>query len=143
MGEYYDSGGNGLEYAVKTVKRSLCAVATAILIPVLLWAQQPELQLDTAGYRSLRTGVWLLLEKTGWHICLEEPLVDLLSRSKTTLLYQLNCQVGVNSAGECTLSLRPLTIEVVGRSGALRNKTVYFDRGRPEVALPPDPPDPK
>ena len=70
-------------------------------------------------------------------------LVDLLSRSKTTLLYQLNCQVGVNSAGECTLSLRPLTIEVVGRSGALRNKTVYFDRGRPEVALPPDPPDPK
>ena len=74
MGEYYDSGGNGLEYAVKTVKRSLCAVATAILIPVLLWAQQPELQVNTAGYRSLRTGVWLLLEKTGWHICLEEPI---------------------------------------------------------------------
>jgi hypothetical protein len=70
-------------------------------------------------------------------------LVDLLSRSKTTLLYQLNCQVGVKSAGECTLSLRPLTIEVVGRSGALKKKTVYFDRGRPDVALPPDPPDPK
>jgi hypothetical protein len=70
-------------------------------------------------------------------------LLNLLSRSKTTLLYQLNCQVGVKSAGECTLSLRPLTIEVVGRSGALRKKTLYFDRGRPDVALPPDPPDPK
>lgn len=70
-------------------------------------------------------------------------LLNLLSRSKTTLLYQLNCQVGVKSAGECTLSLRPLTIEVVGRSGALKKKTLYFDRGRPDVALPPDPPDPK
>jgi hypothetical protein len=308
MGEYYNSGGKGLEYAVKTVKRGLCAVATAILIPVLLWAQQPELQVDTAGYRSLRTGVWQLLEKTGWHISLEEPiwpsgsasgkeiemaeggravrppaadrlqfsipslrgpgaqsrvvgalvgafnsqnsavwykaetvgdmtvleadtmatsvagrripaplslsatiqipaarrsftqqlealaaairqqtgtpvrldmglgsydvaftgkngfftraqdrlvnwgtaartarvaLVDLLSRSKTTLLYQMNCQVGMKSAGECTLSLRPLTIEVAGRSGARKKKTVHFDRGRPEMALPPDPPDPK
>jgi hypothetical protein len=307
MGEYYNSGGKGLEYAVKTVKRSLCAVATAILIPVLLLAQQPELQVNTAGYRSLRTAVWLLLEKTGWHISIEEPiwpsgsaggkeiemaeggravrppvadrlrisipslrgpgaqsrvvaallgafnsqnsavwyksetvgdmtvleadtiatsaagrripaplslsttiqipaarrtftqhlvalaaairqqtgtpvrldtglgsydvaftgkngpftraqdllvnwgtaaqtarvaLLNLLSRSKTTMLYQLNCQVGVRSAGECTLSLRPLTIEVVGRSGALKKKTVYFDRGRPDMALPPDPPDP-
>ena len=70
-------------------------------------------------------------------------LLNLLSRSKTTLLYQLNCQVGVKSAGECTLSLRPLTIEVVGRSGALKKKTLYFDRGRSDVALPPDPPDPK
>ena len=292
---------------MKTVKRSLCAVATAILIPVLLLAQQPELQVNTAGYRSLRTAVWLLLEKTGWHISIEEPiwpsgsaggkeiemaeggravrppvadrlrisipslrgpgaqsrvvaallgafnsqnsavwyksetvgdmtvleadtiatsaagrripaplslsttiqipaarrtftqhlvalaaairqqtgtpvrldtglgsydvaftgkngpftraqdllvnwgtaaqtarvaLLNLLSRSKTTMLYQLNCQVGVRSAGECTLSLRPLTIEVVGRSGALKKKTVYFDRGRPDMALPPDPPDP-
>ena len=70
-------------------------------------------------------------------------LLNLLSRSKTTMLYQLDCQVGVKSAGECTLSLRPLTIEVVGRSGALKKKTLYFDRGRPDVALPPDPPDPK
>jgi len=70
-------------------------------------------------------------------------LLDLLSRSKTTTLYQVDCQAGVNSAGECILSLSPLMVEVVGRSGALKRKTLYFDRGRPDVALPPDLPDPK
>ncbi len=67
-------------------------------------------------------------------------LLDFLSRSKTTFTYQFACQVGINSPGECTLSLRPLTVEVVGRSGAVKKKTLYFDRGRPDMELPPDPP---
>jgi hypothetical protein len=66
-------------------------------------------------------------------------LLDLLSRSKTTTIYQVDCQAGVNSAGECILSVDPLIVEVVGRSGTLKKKVLYFDRGRPDMELPPEP----
>ncbi|MBV9505085.1 MAG: hypothetical protein JO323_08795 [Acidobacteriia bacterium] len=66
-------------------------------------------------------------------------LLDLLSHSLTTTVYELTCQIGIGSPGECTLSLSPLTVDVTGRSGHLKKKTLYFDRGRPDVPQPPDP----
>ena len=66
-------------------------------------------------------------------------LLDLLGHSKTTTVYEVACQVGINSPGECTLALRPLTVQVITRSGKLTKRTLYFDRGRPDVVAPPPP----
>jgi len=67
-------------------------------------------------------------------------LVSLLSISKTTYDWQVACQIGINSAGECTLSLRPTMVSITAKSGKQVLKELRFDRGRPDVLPPPEPP---
>jgi hypothetical protein len=70
-----------------------------------------------------------------------QALVDLLANSKTTFDWQVACQIGIQSAGECTLSLRPTTVSMRSKNGKPRLKELRFDRGRPDVPPPPDPPE--
>lgn len=88
----------------------------AILIPILLWAQQPEFQVNTAGCRSLSTAVRLLREKSGWLVSFEEPIWPSKSIGGP---------------------------EARGTEGGVEVEPPAPDRGRPDVAPLPDPPDPR
>lgn len=70
-------------------------------------------------------------------------LVNFLAMSRTSTVWQVDCQVGVTpSPGHCILSLIPLTVEVKDRYGNLTKRTLYGDRGGPKFPPPPPPPPP-
>jgi hypothetical protein len=68
-------------------------------------------------------------------------LVDLLSHSITTFDWLVTCRNPVNSLEKCALSLYPMQIRVTSRSGRTQLKTLEFDRGKPDMMLPPPPPE--
>ncbi len=68
-------------------------------------------------------------------------LIDLLSHSLTTYDWNVFCQAGVNGPDECSLSLRPVSVQVIGASGKSKKRVVTFDRGSPDIELPPRPPE--
>jgi hypothetical protein len=112
----------------------------------------PRILLDTGLFPpdkdfTGRNGPWVQRKDQlfGWGTRSTETarlaLVDLLSHSKTTFDWQVACQAGNNSSGECTLSLRPTLVATTSASGKKVLKELRFDRGRPDVLAPPDPPE--
>lgn len=69
-------------------------------------------------------------------------LLDFLKHSKTSTVWQVDCQLGVKSPGRCVIGLTPLTIEVKDRTGRLTKKTLYYEHGGAIGEIPPPPPGP-
>lgn len=114
------------------------ALSSVLSVPV---------EIDTAGFGFLmdapfagRTGgefEWGLANTTG-----RTALIDLISKSQTTIIWQVDCQAGVGTApGRCMLSLMPRIIEIRDRQGRTTQRTLYYDRGT-GPAIPPPPPPP-
>jgi hypothetical protein len=71
-------------------------------------------------------------------------LADFLSRSRTTTVWDVACQVGITGGGICVLNVLPIQVEIKDRAGNLTKRLLLCDRGCPGFnPLPPPPPRPK